>query len=66
MTIELTRLDPLQFRAVIVERQRDGFSAGDIDPATSDRLEQLFHRPIGARDAVRDIIADIRTGGDAA
>jgi histidinol dehydrogenase len=66
MTIELTRLDPVQFRAVIVERQRDGFSAGDIDPATSDRLEQLFHRPIGARDAVRDIIADIRTGGDAA
>ncbi len=66
MTIELTRLDPPQFRAVIVERQRDGFSAGDIDPATADRLEQLFHRPIGARDAVRDIIADIRTGGDAA
>ena len=51
---------------MIVERQRDGFSAGDIDPATADRLEQLFHRPIGARDAVREIIADVRTGGDAA
>jgi histidinol dehydrogenase len=66
MTIELTRLDPVQFRAMIVERQRDGFSAGDIDPASSDRLEQLFHRPISARDAVREIIADIRAGGDAA
>jgi histidinol dehydrogenase len=66
MTIELTRLDPAQFRAVIAERQRDGFSAGGIDPATADRLEQLFHRPIDARDAVREIIADIRTGGDAA
>jgi histidinol dehydrogenase len=66
MSIELACLDPAQFRAVIVERQRDGFSASDIDPATAERLEQLFHRPIGARDAVREIIADVRTGGDAA
>lgn len=29
-------------------------------------LEELFHRPIDARDAVREIIADVRTGGDAA
>jgi histidinol dehydrogenase len=66
MSIELARLDSAQFRAVIHERQRDGFSATDIDPATEERLERLFHRPIGARDAVREIIADIRTGGDAA
>src|ERR1022692_2778772 len=66
MTIELTRLDPPHFAAIIVAHQRGGFSAGDIDPATADRFEQLFHRPIGARDAVRDIIAGIPTGGDAA
>ena len=66
MSIELARLDPPQFRAVIVERRREGFSASDIDAASSERLEQLFHRPIGARDAVREIIADVRTGGDAA
>jgi histidinol dehydrogenase len=66
MSIELSRFDSAQFEAVIVERQRDGFSATDIELATVDRLEQLFHRPIGARDAVREIIADVRTRGDAA
>jgi histidinol dehydrogenase len=66
MSIELARLDTEQFRAVILERQRDGFSAADIDPATEARLADLFHRPIGARDAVREIIADVRTRGDAA
>lgn len=66
MSIELARLDAARFRTVIDERRRDGFSATDIDPATAERLEQLFHREIGARDAVREIIADVRTGGDAA
>jgi len=66
VSIELARLDPVRFRAVIEERRRDGFSAADIDAATAQRLEQLFHRKIGARDAVREIIADVRTGGDAA
>jgi histidinol dehydrogenase len=66
MSIELARLDPAAFRAVIVERQRDGFSAGDIDTATAERLERLFHRPIGVREAVQEIIGDVRTGGDAA
>jgi histidinol dehydrogenase len=66
MSIELTRLDPTQFRIVIAERQRDGFAATDIDPATADRLERLFHRPINVGDAVREIIAEVRTGGDAA
>jgi histidinol dehydrogenase len=66
MTIELARLDPAQFRAVTLERQRDGFSATDIDPATAGRLEALFHREIEPRDAVREIIADVRLGGDAA
>ncbi len=66
MTIELARLDPAQFIAIIHERDRDGFSATDIDPGTAERLEQLFHREIGVRDAVREIIADIRAGGDAA
>jgi histidinol dehydrogenase len=66
MTIALTRLDAAQFRTVIDERRRDGFSATDIDPATAERLAQVFHREIGVRDAVREIIADVRTGGDAA
>ena len=66
MSIELARLDAARFRTVIDERRRDGFAATDIDPGTAERLEQLFHREIGARDAVREIIADIRTGGDAA
>ena len=66
MSIELTRLDPTQLRIVIAERQRDGFAATDIDPATADRLERLFHRPINVGDAVREIIAEVRTGGDAA
>jgi histidinol dehydrogenase len=66
MSIGLARLDPSAFRTVIVERQRDGFSASDVDPATLARLEQLFHREIGVREAVREIISDVRTGGDAA
>ena len=66
MTVALARLDPAAFRAVIVARQRDGFSASDVDPATAARLERLFHREIDVRDAVREIIADVRTGGDAA
>src|ERR1700686_3869244 len=66
MTIELAGLDPAQFPAVIVERERVGCSATDIDPATTERLERLFHREIDARDAVREIIADVRTRGDAA
>jgi histidinol dehydrogenase len=66
MSIGLARLDPSAFRTVIGERQRDGFSASDVDPATLARLEQLFHREIGVREAVREIISDVRTGGDAA
>jgi histidinol dehydrogenase len=65
MTIALAALDPTAFRAVIHERQRDGFSASDVDPATTARLERLFHREIGVRDAVREIIADVRLRGDA-
>jgi histidinol dehydrogenase len=66
MTIALARLDPAAFRAVIFDRQRDGFSASDVDAATSERLERLFHREIGVRDAVREIIGDVRLHGDAA
>ena len=48
MTIELARLDPTQFRAVIAERRARGFAAADIDPATASDWSKLFHRPIGA------------------
>jgi histidinol dehydrogenase len=66
VTIALARLDPAAFRAVILERERDGFSASDVDPATAERLERLFHREIDVRDAVREIIGDVRLRGDAA
>ena len=66
MTVALARLDPAAFRAVIFARQRDGFSASDVDPATAARLERLFHREIDVREAVREIIADVRLRGDAA
>jgi histidinol dehydrogenase len=66
MSIELARLDPAQFHAVILERRREGFLMPDLDPASAARLEQVFHRAIGVRDAVLEIIADVRTHGDAA
>ncbi len=66
MTIELARLNSEQFRAVIAERRREGFSAPMLDPATAARLSELFGREISAQDAVREIIADVRARGDAA
>jgi histidinol dehydrogenase len=66
MTIALAHLDPAAFRVVIHERLRDGFSASDVDTATAERLERLFHREIDVREAVREIIGDIRLRGDAA
>jgi histidinol dehydrogenase len=66
MSIELARLDPARFRAVIREREREGFTAPQLDTVTLNRLEALFGRPISAQDAVREIVGDVRARGDTA
>jgi histidinol dehydrogenase len=66
MTIELARLDPTQFRAVIRERDREGFTAPVLDDSTLRRLADLFGRSISAQDTVREIVADVRERGDVA
>jgi histidinol dehydrogenase len=42
------------------------FSIPEPDAATAARLRELFGREISAVDAVREIVADVRTRGDAA
>lgn len=66
MTIELARLDSTQFRALIRERDREGFTAPLLDDVTLRRLADVFGRSISAQDAVRKIVADVRDRGDAA
>lgn len=66
MTITLARLNAEQFRAVIRDRLREGFSAPMLDPATAKRLTGIFGREISVQDAVREIIADVRGRGDEA
>ena len=66
MTITLARLNAEQFRAVIRDRLREGFSAPMLDPATAKRLTGIFGREISVQDAVREIIADVRGRGDGA
>ena len=55
MTIALARLDPAAFRTVIVERQRDGFSASDVDPATAcaSRAASSTARSMSAKPSAR-------------
>jgi histidinol dehydrogenase len=64
--VTLNRLDAEQFRALIVDRQREGFTTPELDAESLRRLAGIFHREIGLQDAVREIIADVRAGGDAA
>jgi histidinol dehydrogenase len=66
MTIELARVDTPQFRAVIRERDREGFTAPLLDDATLRRLADVFGRGISAQEAVREIVADVRERGDVA
>ena len=66
MSIELARLDATQFRALIREREREGFTAPTLDPASLRRLENVFGRKVSAHDAVREIVADVRARGDTA
>ncbi len=66
MTIELGRLDSAQFRGVIRQRDREGFTAPVLDDATLRRLAAVFGRPISAQEAVREIVADVRERGDVA
>ena len=66
MTIELARLDSTEFRAVIRDRDREGFTAPVLDDATLRKLAEVFGRTISAQDAVREIVADVRERGDIA
>jgi histidinol dehydrogenase len=66
VTVTLNRLDAGQFRALIVDRQREGFTTPELDAESLRRLADIFHREISLHDAVREIISDVRTGGDAA
>ena len=59
-------MDATGFRAVIRDREREGFAAPELDPATEQRLAGVFGRTVTAREAVREIIADVRERGDAA
>ncbi len=66
MTIELARLDTTQFRALIAEREREGFTTPMLDDSSARRLHDVFGRTISAQDAVREIVADVRARGDVA
>ena len=66
MSIELARLDTAQFRAVIVEREREGFTTPTLDESSARRLDDVFGRRISAQDAVRKIVADVRARRDVA
>ncbi len=66
MTIRLTRMDAAGFRAVIREREREGFGDPGLDAATARRLSDVFGRTVTPREGVRQIIADVRSRGDAA
>jgi histidinol dehydrogenase len=66
MSIELARLDAAQFRLLIAKREREGFTTPALDDAGTKRLESVFGRQIGAQDAVREIVADVRSRGDLA
>jgi histidinol dehydrogenase len=66
VSIELARLDSLQFRALIHEREREGFTTPTLDAESRRRLEEVFGRSISAQEAVREIVADVRARGDIA
>jgi histidinol dehydrogenase len=66
MSIELARLDATQFRGLIREREREGFTTPALDPESLRRLEDVFGRKLSAQDAVREIVADVRARGDTA
>ena len=66
MTIELARLDAVQFSEVIRERDREGFTTPVLDDATLRRLADVFGRSITVQEAVREIVADVRERGDIA
>jgi histidinol dehydrogenase len=65
VSIALARLDTAQFRAMIREREREGFTPS-LDEASARRLDAVFGRQISARDAVREIVVDVRARGDVA
>jgi histidinol dehydrogenase len=66
VSIALRRLDAPAFRALIRERERQGFRAPELDDATSMRLKAVFGRNVDAETAVREIVNDVRRRGDTA
>jgi histidinol dehydrogenase len=60
----LTRHDAGSFRRLVAGARR--FVEPDLDGEQSERLEALFGRALGADEAVREIVDDVRRRGDAA
>lgn len=64
MTIGLRRLDAESWRRELAGARR--FVEPEADAAGRARLRELFGRDVSADDAVREIVSDVRTRGDAA
>ena len=64
MSAQIPILDPVSAQQSILRRQP--WDAFDVPDALLDDLERIFGARIGPDGAVRRILADVRTGGDAA
>ena len=64
MSAQFPILDPVSAQQSILRRQP--WDAFDVPDALLDDLERIFGARIGPDGAVRRILADVRTGGDAA
>ena len=64
MSAQIPILDPVSAQQSILRRQP--WDAFDVPDALLDDLERIFGARIGPDEAVRRILADVRTGGDAA
>lgn len=64
MSATLARHDAAGFRALVARTRR--FVEPELDAEQSQRLRELFGRPLSADEAVRGIVDDVRKRGDAA
>jgi len=62
VSARLRRVDAAAFRAETAGQRR--FQEPTLDPETSERLRAVFGRAVGADEAVRIIVADVRERGD--